>query len=139
MKFVNIFKKNRNVKEENTKEICLRNAHDENDNVIIENAIWERIVKEINTDKKFGKHSSYISNSDWNYIPKHLIQRLLDEDYDIKYSIFRNGDVFIEVLWNCKTNGSVFLENHDGMLKMTLTKTNIDKMYEDIELNTAFI
>lgn len=135
MKFINIFKKNKEVKEESAMEVCLRNAHDEKDNAIIENAIWESIVKEIDNKKRAGKHSCYISSSTWNYIPKHFIQQLLDEDYDIQYKIYTNDDctVFIEVLWNYNTNGSVYSEKCDSLTNKHLTETNIDKMYEDIE------
>ena len=80
MKLFNIFKGKETVNDN-----CLRNAHDEHDNQIIENAIWENIVKQINENKQRGNHFCYISSLTWNYMPKHLIQRLLDENYDIKY------------------------------------------------------
>ena len=129
MKLFNIFKERESVKDN-----FLRNAHDKYDNSIIENAMWNNIVDEINKSKRAGKYSCYIANSTWKYIPQYIIQQLLDKDYDIRYSLYK-GDctVYIEIMWNEKTNGTVFSEKIDDTINHYRSKTTIDEMYEEIE------
>lgn len=82
-----------------------------------------RCLDEIEESKCNGRLKCYISAGS-ECVPKNILQKFLDEKYDISYRFFdRDADWFIKISWVDGCNGRIFDEESREYV-------TIDKMYE---------